>query len=1290
MSRVTVFLKINGENVDLDVTESVRLRKRVVDATDINKRFGDFSYSINIPMTVNNYRVFATIVHPQSLNRFTTSKKVATRANTLNAEIYANNDIIISGELSIQEINPYTKNIKAHIVSGVGTLSKLFGEKKITELEWDPNNYLVGYRFYENLGDVLPDGFTNNPKNIYLDNIKNETSYLESVFDYTTDDLLIPMHTCKNKYPLNHEPFLYDNIISTQTLNTLRSTINHFPDISLNLYKNLNEYNYNHSGQTVYVSETNIEQQKVFAPKNIRFDGVDLYTFDGSSFILTTPETSDGLKFIIDGLKDSSGNVINIFQQNIVIEPNENLDGWQFTTSPYESINAGEYQDIAFNQLTVFRKCFEDIGYTLKIKDKLTLETLQGFMESTENPKIPWGVWGKSAFLFDVDTRQGFDFVNSGDLNVGLSPGYEMIYCGSDNSSIPDYSFDNTQRLKPYPISGGVIYQNLFFDEEKKPDGGNTNPNETPNTSRTETRIPFSSTPTGNPYGGFSTKIPWVVQKFPVLYKVFPTQANVNSTYDNARNFDIKSPWDSVDLVDSVGTSSNPIKGDGIGWSYVAPVDGRYSFEININCDKITYYSIHDDFALNSTVNDFKDLLKYRSFLANTGTVLFIENDLSNFGELSTIYSNMSANDDFSLRLNNPDIIFNVPYFSGASKFANNVSKITQDVNRNVSFSNNFTSLNESLSFYGTNNNFADYENNSSGLDKFKQSYTVEFNLEAGERVSLGQFGSGFEDNEVIRPRTADPNGNYHFVSANNLRYEVVVTPLQDSNGEAFTEKFEISDNLNDIQVKNYVSDFIKKNNLFFEIDENKKNITLYTADAFFNQSDNIIDLENSRLDYDSITISQLDRPDNINVEFNKLASSFVRELNLRQDLPQNNIFGYTGGELLTSEKIDSNIAFSNYFENYENITQLNNDNFNRVEYYNGYGKKVTNYYDWFYTYGSNIVNIYNPPDSFSYGYWAYITGNVGFEQDIIKLENINRKEVNNSKYYFAHQPYFNINIPNEYFYTMPVTRLVFQTSPEYTNSIGKTYRDCLKWRNVYLEDIEDTYNFKQFHTSESFNTNSKKRYVFWSNPDILTLEFPEYHASYYDDGGNKVYFDRTDLINIPDRVHFSNWDGFDDTPFLIKDITNYAQTISVPLNNGVFTYPTLLNTNVTISQLNDEYVVDNLPGEDPRRYFVQNYYFKNSPALLDLYNNLDMVDDSETTLAWLINHVLYASDFQTKQGEVWEMECKLSNAEYKNLKLNSKVKIKDDIFTFLQLDGFDPRGINSGKLQLLRFYDDD
>jgi len=73
-------------------------------------------------------------------------------------------------------------------------------------------------------------------------------------------------------------------------------------------------------------------------------------------------------------------------------------------------------------------------------------------------------------------------------------------------------------------------------------------------------------------------------------------------------------------------------------------------------------------------------------------------------------------------------------------------------------------------------------------------------------------------------------------------------------------------------------------------------------------------------------------------------------------------------------------------------------------------------------------------------------------------------------------------------------------------------------------------------------------------------------------------------------------------------------------------------------------------------------------------------VDDSKVSGAW-------GDSFTTSNGELLEIETYLTTEQYNKMKLSTPIRINNNIYRVLTIDGWDATGKNPAKLTLWRQY---
>ena len=119
-------LKVNNENIELSEQTSFRLNKTFFDVTRITFTESDYSFSINLPATDKNNKVFGYASVAEIPNKF--SKK-------FEAVLYADEIKMFEGELILSSYSEgeYSGNL---VVQKVKTIEEIFGSDTLDNLKW--------------------------------------------------------------------------------------------------------------------------------------------------------------------------------------------------------------------------------------------------------------------------------------------------------------------------------------------------------------------------------------------------------------------------------------------------------------------------------------------------------------------------------------------------------------------------------------------------------------------------------------------------------------------------------------------------------------------------------------------------------------------------------------------------------------------------------------------------------------------------------------------------------------------------------------------------------------------------------------------------------------------------------------------------------------------------------------------------------------------------------------------------------------------------------------------------
>lgn len=117
---------INNKKTDtLNNSLSYSITKQITDFNDISKRTGSFSYTINIPITKNNKNIFEFIDVLEVNNKFNKSKNY-------DCQLIVNDNTLIDGIFILTQITK--DNYVGNIVNKFGDIFTLLGDKKLRDL----------------------------------------------------------------------------------------------------------------------------------------------------------------------------------------------------------------------------------------------------------------------------------------------------------------------------------------------------------------------------------------------------------------------------------------------------------------------------------------------------------------------------------------------------------------------------------------------------------------------------------------------------------------------------------------------------------------------------------------------------------------------------------------------------------------------------------------------------------------------------------------------------------------------------------------------------------------------------------------------------------------------------------------------------------------------------------------------------------------------------------------------------------------------------------------------------
>lgn len=121
---------VYGQELDYKSAEDLGIKfNRVVDdLNDLSKKFGDFSYSFNLPITKNNSRIFGYANSHGKRNKFKPNQD-------LPCEVYNNDALLLDGVISLQGIT--SESFDCIFYSKLKEFSDIIKDKELKELNFD-------------------------------------------------------------------------------------------------------------------------------------------------------------------------------------------------------------------------------------------------------------------------------------------------------------------------------------------------------------------------------------------------------------------------------------------------------------------------------------------------------------------------------------------------------------------------------------------------------------------------------------------------------------------------------------------------------------------------------------------------------------------------------------------------------------------------------------------------------------------------------------------------------------------------------------------------------------------------------------------------------------------------------------------------------------------------------------------------------------------------------------------------------------------------------------------------
>lgn len=125
---------VYGQELDYKSAEDLGIRfNRVVDdLQDLSKKFGDFSYSFDLPITKNNSTIFQYANAHGKRNIFNPNQD-------LPCKVYNNDRLLLDGVISLETVT--SKSFSCVLYSKLKEFSNAIGDKNIRDLEFDTINF---------------------------------------------------------------------------------------------------------------------------------------------------------------------------------------------------------------------------------------------------------------------------------------------------------------------------------------------------------------------------------------------------------------------------------------------------------------------------------------------------------------------------------------------------------------------------------------------------------------------------------------------------------------------------------------------------------------------------------------------------------------------------------------------------------------------------------------------------------------------------------------------------------------------------------------------------------------------------------------------------------------------------------------------------------------------------------------------------------------------------------------------------------------------------------------------
>jgi len=147
---------VNDNNLDYKSAEDLGIKfNRVVDDfTALDKRFGDFSYTFNLPITKNNARIFN---YAQAHG----NKDIFRPNQDLSCKVYNNDRLLLDGVISLQSVT--TNSYNCVFYSKLKEFSDAIEDKNLRDLEFEP----IVFDYEDTIIDHINAGYANSDDTLY-------------------------------------------------------------------------------------------------------------------------------------------------------------------------------------------------------------------------------------------------------------------------------------------------------------------------------------------------------------------------------------------------------------------------------------------------------------------------------------------------------------------------------------------------------------------------------------------------------------------------------------------------------------------------------------------------------------------------------------------------------------------------------------------------------------------------------------------------------------------------------------------------------------------------------------------------------------------------------------------------------------------------------------------------------------------------------------------------------------------------------------------------------------------